>query len=359
MKVGSLFSGCGGLDLGLELAGHDIIWQAESDRAASIILTKHWPDTPNFGDVRSIDWAQVERPDIIAAGFPCPDFSAAGRKAGIGGEQGQLWFEVERCIRILNPMQVLLENVPGILTAPGLPEHPGESAVGVVLASLAEGGYMGSWSCLRASDFGACHRRERWFAIAYAAGEGGWEESRGAPEHEATQNGSTSEANYVFGSASQGRFQTTLTADPHLDSSREQEPEMASKGSRERAAGDKNFPADALSMAGPTPGERYSRSGASSIPRPRGDKGEEVDGATGRSGIDQWGIYWPAIAHWENISGQRAPRPTEAGRLRPEFVEWMMGFPEGWTEGVAKTNRLACLGNAVFVPISEHLGAII
>ena len=355
MKIGSLFTGVGGLDLGLELASHEIIWQAESDKAASTILAKHWPDTPNLGDVRTVKWTNIERPDIVAAGFPCPSFSAAGRKRGFEEEQGQLWFEVARCLRILNPMRVLLENVPGIFTASGLAEHPGESAVGVILADLAEIGYDAQWTCLRASDFGACHRRERWLVIAYATGAGGRQESGGASQHEAEQNGSAPEANYFFGSASQGKFRTAA-------------------------------PTHTASVAGSASRERHGRSGAGTLERSRGTEGQTLGGATGRAGPapdavrdglerqgrseqemvgeaalsdTEWGFYWPAIFRWERIYGRSAPRPADAGRLRPEFVEWMMGLDEGWTEGVAKTHRLRCLGNSVFIPIAEHLGKLI
>lgn len=328
MRVGSLFSGVGALDLGLEQSGHEIVWQAENDKAASTILARHWPTTENFGDVTEVDWRTVDRPDAICAGNPCPDFSQAGQRKGMSGEHGQLWFEVARAIRILKPSRVLLENVPGILTSPGMVEHPGESAIGVVIADLASMGYVGSYACIRASDFGACHRRERWFAIAYATGEGRRQESGGAPEHEAEQNGSSQAANYIFGSASQGKLRTAAPADP-------------------------------ISVAGSQAGERQSRSGESGLTLARGDEGEEVDGATRSFSSVEWGIYWPAVSHWEAVCGRRAPRPAIDGRLRAEFVEWMMGLDEGWTEGVAKTNRLRCLGNAVFVPIARYLGGLL
>ena len=325
MRIGSIFSGIGGLDVGLERSGHEIAWLAENDPAASTILARHWPGIENLGDVTEVDWSNVEPVEGLCAGNPCPDFSQAGQRKGMAGEQGQLWFEVARAIRALRPRVVVLENVPGIYTSPGLALDSGESALGVVLSDLATLGYVGSYASIRASDFGACHRRERWFAIAYSTGEGGRQESGGASQHEAKQNGSASEANYVFGSASQGKFRTATTA-------------------------------DTIGLAGEASGERFSRSGAGSISLPCGDEREEVDGTTGRLSPDEWGIYWPAIAHWQDVSGRCAPRPAIDGRLRPEFVEWMMGFDEGWTEGVAKTNRLRCLGNAVFVPIAEYLG---
>ncbi len=56
MKVGSLFSGIGGLDLGLERAGMNVAWQSEIDPYACKVLKKHWPEVPNHGDIKNIDW---------------------------------------------------------------------------------------------------------------------------------------------------------------------------------------------------------------------------------------------------------------------------------------------------------------
>lgn len=322
MKIGSLFSGIGGLDLGLERSGHTIVWHSEMDKSASAILARHWPHLENLGDVTEVDWSTVERPDAICSGNPCPDFSQAGQRKGMAGEHGQLWFEVTRAIRALRPKTIILENVPGIYSAPGLALDSGESALGVVLSDLASLGYVGSYASIRASDFGACHRRERWFAIAHAAGERGWEESGGASQHEAEQNGSASSTNYVFGSAGQGRLQAAVIADAR---------------SKRRYGGGGRDESQAATGR---------QNGGSSA------KGHCVSST-------DWGLYLPAITRWEEIFGRPAPRPADAGRLRPEFVEWMMGFDDGWTEGVARMNRLRCLGNAVFIPIAEYLGSMI
>lgn len=164
LTVGSLFSGIGGLELGLErTGGFRTIWNCEVDEYASAVLRKHWPDVPNLGDITKVDWNGVERPDIICGGFPCQDISIAGKGKGIQeGTRSGLWFEFAKAIRILRPRYVLVENVP-MLAQRGLSR---------VLASLAHDGYDAEWFTLSAAEAGAWHRRERIFIIAHPDGLG-------------------------------------------------------------------------------------------------------------------------------------------------------------------------------------------
>jgi len=163
--VGSLFSGIGGLDLGLERAGMTVAWQAEVDSYCCRILHKHWPDVPNLGDVTTIDWTEVPRVDLIAGGFPCPDISQAGKRRGLVGERSGLWREFARAIRHLRPRYVLVENV-GDLAVRGLSE---------VVGDLAALGYDTEWQSIPAAAVGAPHLRERLFIVAYPNSEaGGW-----------------------------------------------------------------------------------------------------------------------------------------------------------------------------------------
>ena len=166
LTFGSLFAGIGGIDLGLERAGMQVRWQVEIDEFCNRVLEKHWPDIPRYLDVRSVGVLNAEPVDVIAGGFPCQPVSIAGKKLAQADERW-LWPEMARIIRELRPGYVLLENVPGLLAR----------GFGDVLGDLAACGYDAEWDCLRASDLGAPHRRERVFVVAYPNGtrlEGLW-----------------------------------------------------------------------------------------------------------------------------------------------------------------------------------------
>ena len=155
--VGSMFTGYGGLDLAVcQHYQAELIWWSEVDPNPATIHTRH-TTAPNLGDITAIDWSTIERPDIITGGFPCVDISYAGKGAGLDGERSGLWWHMRDAISVLQPRRLVVENV-GALRTRGLD---------AVTHSLAEIGYLGSWCTVRASDIGACHRRERIFLVAH------------------------------------------------------------------------------------------------------------------------------------------------------------------------------------------------
>ena len=156
ITVGSLFSGIGGIDLGLERAGMTVKWQSEIEPYSCRVLKKHWPDVPNLGNIKEINWEEVERVDVIAGGYPCQPFSLAGQRKGTDDPR-HLWPYFLRAISELRPRFALLENVRGHLSM-GLDR---------VLADLTSIGYDAEWQIVRASDIGANHRRERLIIVAY------------------------------------------------------------------------------------------------------------------------------------------------------------------------------------------------
>lgn len=157
MTIGSLFSGIGGLELGLERAGlGPVLWQCEIDPFCRAVLAKHWPNVTRFEDVtRPRDFAHV---DIICGGFPCQDVSSAGKRRGIGGERSSLWWHFARVVEQVAPRFVVVENVTSgkVLWLP------------YVRHTLHLLGYDTMALGIAARDVGAPHRRERVFVVAHA-----------------------------------------------------------------------------------------------------------------------------------------------------------------------------------------------
>ena len=157
MKIGSLCTGYGGLDMAVEaFFGAETIWTCEFDKYASQVIEKRI-NKPNHGDLKTTDWTKVEPIDILTAGYPCQPFSYAGSRKGADDER-HLWPYIKEIIGILRPQFVVLENVRG---------HFG-LGFGKVIGDLATIGYDATWRLVRASDVGAPHRRERLFILAYA-----------------------------------------------------------------------------------------------------------------------------------------------------------------------------------------------
>ena len=158
--VGSLFSGIGGLDLGLERAGMKVIWQSEIDPYCNKVLKKHWPEVPNYGNIKEIDWRAIPRPDVICGGYPCQPFSTAGKRRGTDDPR-HLWPWVRTAISELRPRYAILENVRGHISMGGLQ----------VIGELAEVGYDAEWRVVSAAGLGAPHRRDRIIIVAYPANQ--------------------------------------------------------------------------------------------------------------------------------------------------------------------------------------------
>jgi len=156
---GSLFSGIGGFDLGLERAGWECAWQVEVDKDCVRVLSRHWPDARRFGDVRKLQGTDLGAVDLICGGFPCQDLSVAGRRAGLVGERSGLFFEFMRVVAEVRPAWVLVENVPGLLSSGGGRD------MGTVLGTLGDLGYWWAYRVLDARHFGVAQRRRRVFIV--------------------------------------------------------------------------------------------------------------------------------------------------------------------------------------------------
>lgn len=162
LTLGSLFSGIGGLELGLERAlGCDVAWQVEQNQYCRDVLERHWPSAERFNDVKNVGKNELAPVDIMCGGFPCQDVSSAGNRAGLTASRSGLWYEYLRIVGEVKPAWVVVENV-----ASGARLWVDECRDG--LGSL---GYQTLPVPVSARDVGAPHERKRIFIIAYAASE--------------------------------------------------------------------------------------------------------------------------------------------------------------------------------------------
>ena len=177
LTVGSLFSGIGGIDLGLERAGMTVKWHSEIDQYACRVLKKHWPHVPNIGDITQIDWNNIPYVDVIAGGYPCQPFSLAGKRAG-ENDPRHLWPYFRNAISVLRPRYALLENVRGHLTMGGVS----------VIGDLTALGYDCEWRIISAASVGANHRRDRLIIVAYTDHARGRASGHGINQHRTQEN---------------------------------------------------------------------------------------------------------------------------------------------------------------------------
>lgn len=165
MTIGSLFSGIGGLELGLERAGlGPVMWQCEIDSDARQVLRHHWPEADLRTDVRTLDAETLARVHVICGGFPCQDLSSANvvDRRGLDGARSGLWTEYLRIVRDMRPRWVVVENVGAVWP----------KWVPVVRSDLHELGYPSVPLRVSTADVGLTHDRDRVFVVANADREG-------------------------------------------------------------------------------------------------------------------------------------------------------------------------------------------
>lgn len=160
ITVGSLFSGIGGLDLGLERAGMVVKWQVEPNLKRRAILKQEYPNAVQFHFVQCLEPYNTLPVQLICGGPPCQPFSRAGKRRGRKDDR-YLWPEMRRVVAFVRPIYVLFENVPGIIGA----------ELNSVLSDLEGLGYETLPPfAVPACAFNAEHRRDRIFVIAYSDG---------------------------------------------------------------------------------------------------------------------------------------------------------------------------------------------
>ncbi len=153
------FAGIGGFSYAATklVGGYRTTQFIEIDPFCQKILKKHFPFTPIHDDIRTFT-AIPGQYDVICGGFPCQSISVAGNRAGITEEsRSGIFYELMRVVRMVRPRFVVLENVAAILN----------NGLDIVLGELSQAGYDAEWSVISASSLGACHRRSRWWCVAY------------------------------------------------------------------------------------------------------------------------------------------------------------------------------------------------
>ena len=162
IKVGSLFAGIGGFDLGFARAGFEVAWSVEINPQSQQVLRNQFPNAKIYGDITQVKVEDLERVDIVCGGFPCQDLSFAGKRKGLAGERSGLFYEAMRLIRGINPRIVILENVPGLLAS-----NQGRDFA-IVLSEMDKGWNCQevAWRVLDSQFFGVAQRRKRVFIVA-------------------------------------------------------------------------------------------------------------------------------------------------------------------------------------------------
>lgn len=345
LTIGSLFSGIGGLELGLERAGlGPVVWQVERDAWCRGVLARHWPDARRFEDVT--DFREVPHVDLICGGFPCQDISVAGTGAGLAGQRSGLWREYARIVRMVRPRFVVVENVSALLGR----------GLGEVLGDLAASGYDALWDCLPAAAVGAPHRRDRVFVVAWRVGYADDTGSQGRGESGGCASQRDAWATGAVADARRGGLQRIGDAGV-VHGAAGEAPREAPERERLRHSACDGGTTLADADRGRLGGERQSQPTWQ-----QGARGNEPDGRGERRTGQGARVVEPGmggVAHGFSAGLDRvrfAGHRWPAGPAEPQAGWEASRVASGVAERVA---RLRALGNAVVPQVAEAVGHVV
>ena len=300
MKFYDLFCGIGGFRLGFERNGHRCVGSCEIDKYAREIYQKRFGNEPDL-DARQLDSSSLPEFDILTAGFPCQAFSIAGKRLGFSDTRGSLFFEIARIAREKRPQLLFLENVKGLLN------HDRGRTFGTIVNTLYELGYDVEWQVINGKYF-VPQNRERIFIIGHL---------RAKPIRKIfplTENNQINDR-----TCTEAQEQREWIRSPHT------------------RAIDSN----------------YTKGGGSRTMIKVLNSDTQCFRIYDQSSIS------PTLGTC-NTGGRHVPSimTDRVRKLTPLECERLMGFPEGWTEGVSDTQRYTLLGNSVIVPVIEYISAL-
>lgn len=358
-RIGSLFSGVGGLELGLERAGMgEVVWQVEREPYAQQVLAKHWPHAKRYDDVTTVGAHNLSPVDVICGGFPCQDISTAGRGAGLKGARSGLWFQMLRIIEEVKPYVVIAENVAA-LRARGLP---------IVVAGLRDAGYRVVVVPCSAADVGAPHKRERIFICAVRAV--GLADRYGSGRGPiAPRDVSQANVEVARRHDADGRDHFVGVGQANADSAQregQRECAVADAGRRSelnRVASDGHFGVGLADAK--RDGRQGSRAHGHAIGRAASSEGQAsyaLDGGAAREGVGwaepDMGRAADGLSGWLDGIGRFAAEVAKEVRwpARPGQPQHAWEAPRV-AKGVRdRSHRLKALGNAVAPPVAEAVG---
>lgn len=177
LRVAELFAGVGGFRLGLQAAGHEVVWWNQWEPSTKTVQHAFTCYVRNFHDGQEVDPLhnidigripsnRIPEHDLLVGGFPCQDYSVAAplrHSKGLRGKKGVLWWQLNRILEDRRPPYVLLENVDRLLTSPKVQRG---RDFGVLLSCMAQLGYVVEWRVINAADYGQPQRRRRVFIFA-------------------------------------------------------------------------------------------------------------------------------------------------------------------------------------------------
>lgn len=305
MRYLDLFAGIGGFHQGLLQAGFEFQWTgfSEIDKYAKQLYRRHFSESEDLGDVRTIEPDRLPEINLVTFGFPCQDLSIAGKRGGLEASRSGLFFEAMRIIRATRPDYFIFENVKGLFSS-----NEGRDWY-TVLREIADSGYDGQWQLLNTRWF-LPQNRERVYFVGHIRGQRRPEvfpvgENYGTPQ-EKNRLRLVQAKNSISG--------------------------CVQEGMGGRLGMDSSLTLVQVGVIG------------------RDAQGQRVYSPEGSScQLTAQGGGWGAKTGLYEIS-------DKIRRLTPLECERLQGFPDGWTAGISDTQRYKCLGNSVSVPIVRMVG---